>query len=114
MQLGPLVVAAVFAMSGTVANAGIYESYLEYSAVPAFGGNLTSNTAPYFGEVTLTEGGSGTGAYVDVHVVLFDGFKFIDSGNDSVHTSFAFNLTAPGNSACDKHCTQPPVDDERD
>jgi hypothetical protein len=96
MQLAPVVAAAVFAMSGTVANAGIYESYLEYSAVGAFGGNLTSNTAPYFGEVTLTEGGSGQGAYVDVHVELFNGFKFIDSGNDATHTSFAFNLTAPG------------------
>jgi hypothetical protein len=77
------------------ANAGVYESYLEYSAVSAFGGNLTSNTPPYFGKVTLTEGGFGKGAYVEVHVDLFSGFKFIDSGHDGNHTSFAFNLTAP-------------------
>jgi hypothetical protein len=95
LQLAQLMAAGAIACLSCGANAGIYESYLEYSAVSVFGGNLTSNTPPYFGKVTLTEGGAGTSAYVDVHVELFSGFSFIDSGNGANHTSFAFNLTAP-------------------
>src|SRR4051812_932638 len=95
-QLTQLIAAGAFALLAGGANAAIYESYLEYSDVSAFGGNLTSNTPPYFGKVTLTEGESGGVAYVDVHVALFDGFSFIDSGNDANHVSFGFNLTAPG------------------
>lgn len=90
------IAAAVMAMAGTVANAATFQSMLEYSAVGAFGGNMTSNTLPYFGMVTLTEGGSGTGAYVDVGVTLTSGFRFIDTGNTGQHTSFAFNLSNPG------------------
>jgi hypothetical protein len=95
-QIAVVIATGILGFTSAGANAGVYESYLEYSAVSAFNGNLTSNTPPFFGKVTLTEGGSGTGAFIDVHVELFDGFRFIDSGNDGTHTSFAFNLTAPG------------------
>ncbi len=84
------------AVTASTAFANTYQSYLEYSEVSIFGANTTSNTPPFFGLVTLTEGGTGTGAYVDVTVDLTAGFRFIDSGNDTNHTSFAFNLTTPG------------------
>ena len=99
--LAPLVAATV-AFSGVSANAATYQSYLEYTAVGAFAtlagspNNNTSNTPPYYGLVTLSEGGSGTGAYVDVHLDLYYGLKFVDTGNSSNHVPFGFNLTSPG------------------
>jgi hypothetical protein len=107
-QIAAVVATGILGFSSSGANAGIYQSYLEYSAVSAFNGNLTSNTPPFFGKVTLTEGGSGAGAYVDVHVELFNGFSFIDSGNDATHTSFAFNLTAPGSAHVTQIVPSPP------
>ena len=98
LGLAPIA-AAVLALSAVSANAATYQSFLEYSGVTAWGGDNTSNTPPYFGKVTLTEGGSGTGAYVDIHVDLYgpngasSGFKFVDTGNAGVHSPFAFNLT---------------------
>ena len=88
-------VGTIMAIVGPAASAASFQSMLEYSAVGAFGGNLTSNTPPYFGKVSLTEGGSGTGAYVDVSVTLSSGFRFIDTGNTGEHTSFVFNVSTP-------------------
>lgn len=93
--------AGVIGLASTTAHANTYSSFLEYSAITAWGGNNTSNTAPYFGKVTLTEAGSGTGAYVKVHVDLYgpngasSGFKFVDTGTPVRHSPFGFNLTAP-------------------
>ena len=92
IALAPIA-AAVMALSAASANAATYASFLEYSQVGAWGANNTSNTPPYFGKVTLVEGGSGTGAYVDVHVDIYNGFTFVDTGNTGQHSSFAFNLT---------------------
>ena len=95
------VVAGVIGQAGTAAHANTYTTFLEYSAIGAWGGDLISNTPPYFGKVTLTEGGSGVGAYVDVHVDLYGpngaatGFKFVDTGTPVRHSPFGFNLTAP-------------------
>ena len=98
--LAPIFAAAVV-FTGSSASANTYRSYLEYTQVGAFAtlagssNNLTSNTPPYYGLVTLTEGGIGTNAYVDVHVDLYYGLKFVDTGNNSNHVPFGFNLTNP-------------------
>ena len=93
--------AALVGLTATAANANIYQSMLEYTEVDVWQsaggvGMNTSNTPPYFGKVTLTEGGSGNGAYVDVHVDLYNNFRFVDTGNAANHAPFAFNLTNPG------------------
>lgn len=93
--------AALAGLTATAANANIYESMLEYTAVDVWQstggvGMNTSNTPPYFGKVTLTEGVSANGAYVDVHVDLYNNFRFVDTGSAQNHAPFAFNLTNPG------------------
>ncbi len=81
---------AVMALAAASADAATYSSFFEY-ADPAAG----LGAAPY-GEVKLTEGGSGIGAYVDVHVDLFNGSRFVLTSNGTKHNAFVWNLTNPG------------------
>lgn len=84
-----LAVAAAASLAPVAANATQYLSLLEYSQ-----DGYSSNP---FGTVTLTEGGSGNSAYVDVLVELLPPItNFVDTGG---HFKFAFNLADTTNSA---------------
>ena len=107
MKLFKLIVAPmttiVLALATTAANAATYQSFLTLSDPSAHLGS-----GPY-GIVTLTEGGSGTGAYVDVNVDLYNGSRFVQtSGFDGdKHNAFVWNLT---NSPAGTVTIQAPVD----
>jgi len=76
---------AVLALSSGAASAAQYVSQLEYSQ--------NGYSAAEFGTVTLTEYGTGAGAYVNVLVELLAPItNFVDTG---AHYMFAFNLADP-------------------
>jgi len=80
---------AVLALSSGAATAAQYVSQLEYSQ--------NGYSSAEFGTVTLTEFGSGAGAYVNVLVELIAPIQnFVDTG---AHYLFAFNLADTTNSA---------------
>lgn len=81
--------ATLLALSAGSASAAQYITQLVYTA-----NGLTTS----YGEVTLTEGGSGTGAYVDVDVSFYPTSgvqKIVDDGNG--HVAFGFNLVDDSN-----------------
>ncbi|HZZ32934.1 MAG TPA: PEPxxWA-CTERM sorting domain-containing protein [Phenylobacterium sp.] len=76
--------AALLALSAGSASAAQYITQLVYNA-----NGLTTS----YGQVTLTEGGSGNGAYVDVDVSFYPTSgvqRIVDDGNG--HVAFGFNL----------------------
>ena len=94
------VFAAAMAFASASSNAAIYESFLEYTQVGAYG--PTDGTSPDgipklltpAGLVTVTEGGFNGSyhTYLDVKVQLATGFSFIHVG---AHELFSFNLNHP-------------------
>ena len=77
-----LVAIGMMALGGT-AQANVLTSFLDLTGI---GGTLP--LTPY-GEVVVTDVGSGSGAYADVQVTIFNGGFFVNTGN---HTPFVYSL----------------------